>query len=63
MAKCEGDLAIMCSETVPWRCHRRLIAHYLVMVEGISVYDIIGSQPSPHKLDSFALYNADGVIV
>jgi uncharacterized protein (DUF488 family) len=35
MAKCDGDLAIMCSEAVPWRCHRRLIAYYLVMAEGI----------------------------
>ncbi|MDP8907174.1 MAG: DUF488 domain-containing protein, partial [Thermoproteota archaeon] len=36
--KCNGYLAIICSEAVPWRCHRRLISDYLVMVEGISVY-------------------------
>ncbi len=69
MAKCDGHLAIMCSEAVPWRCHRRLIADYLVMVEGISVYDIMGnssgsgSRPSPHKLTPFAIHHADGVIV
>ncbi len=65
IAKCENTLAIMCSEAVPWRCHRRLIADYLVMIEGISVYNIIGSsgRPSPHKLTPFALHLADDVIV
>lgn len=31
--------AIMCSEAVPWRCHRRLIKDALI-VAGVSVYDI-----------------------
>ena len=64
MEKCNDPLAIMCSEAVPWRCHRRLIADYLVMVEGISVCNIIGKSggPSPHKLTSFAVHPADGVI-
>jgi uncharacterized protein (DUF488 family) len=64
MAKRDGPLAIMCSEAVPWRCHRRLIADYLVMVEGISVCNIIGKgcTPSPHKLTSFAVHLADGAI-
>jgi uncharacterized protein (DUF488 family) len=69
MAKCNGDLAVMCSEAVPWRCHRRLIADYLVMVEGIYVGNIINggdnrsSRPSPHKLTPFAIGHADGVII
>jgi uncharacterized protein (DUF488 family) len=69
VAKCDGDLAVMCSEAVPWRCHRRLIADYLVMAEGISVFDIMGnsggggSRPKPHKLTSFALRHPDGVII
>lgn len=29
--------AVMCSESVWWRCHRRLIADHLMVVEGISV--------------------------
>ena len=51
-----NDLAIMCSEAVPWRCHRRMIADYLTLVEGISVFDIVDSkhQPEPHQLTSFA---------
>ncbi len=32
--------AIMCSEAVPWRCHRRLITDALV-VAGVAVYDIL----------------------
>ncbi len=65
--KSNGYLAIMCSEAVPWRCHRRLISDYLVMVEGISVYNIIGNRghPDPHKTTSFALHlddNDDGII-
>lgn len=32
--------AIMCSEAVPWRCHRRLITDAL-LVEGVQVRDIL----------------------
>ena len=51
-----NNLAIMCAEAVSWRCHRRMIADYLTMVEGISVFNIIDSkqQPELHKLTSFA---------
>ena len=50
------NLAIMCTEAVPWRCHRRMIADYLVMVEGISVFDILDREqkPASHELTSFA---------
>ena len=59
------NLAIMCAEAVPWRCHRRMIADYLVMVEGISVFDIIYSkqqQPALHELTSFAHLTDDKII-
>lgn len=29
--------AVMCSETVWWRCHRRLLADYLTLVRGVAV--------------------------
>jgi uncharacterized protein (DUF488 family) len=50
-----SNLAIMCSEAVPWRCHRRMISDYLTLVEDISVFNIIRSkqQPEPHKLTAF----------
>ncbi len=46
--------ALMCSEAVPWRCHRRLIADALI-VRGWTVLDIIGSRKvEPHALTPFA---------
>ena len=58
-------LAIMCAKAVPWRCHRRMIADYLVVVEGISVFDTLDSkqQPAPHKLTSFAHSIDDKIII
>lgn len=31
------EVAVMCSESVWWRCHRRLLADHLVLVEGRAV--------------------------
>jgi uncharacterized protein (DUF488 family) len=45
---------IMCAETLPWRCHRSLIADALV-ARGFDVVDIFSERESrPHKLTSFA---------
>lgn len=33
----DGRVAVMCSESVWWRCHRRLLADHLVLVEGVGV--------------------------
>ena len=33
--------AVMCSETVWWRCHRRLLADHLVLVEGVEVLHLM----------------------
>lgn len=47
-------VAIMCAESVPWRCHRSLIADALT-VRDISVTDIIGSGHTQlHHMTSFA---------
>ena len=47
-------MAILCSEAVPWRCHRRLIADAL-SVRGGAVRDIIGPRKvEPHALTEFA---------
>jgi uncharacterized protein (DUF488 family) len=32
-----ASVAVMCSESVWWRCHRRLLADHLVLVEGMPV--------------------------
>lgn len=44
----------MCSEAVPWRCHRSLISDAL-LVRGVRVLDIMSPTKAPeHKLTSFA---------
>jgi len=42
--------AIMCSETLWWRCHRRIISDYL-LEQGIQVLHIMG----PHKVEPASL--------
>ena len=32
---------MMCSESVWWRCHRRLLADHLVLVEGVDVVHLM----------------------
>lgn len=35
------DRAVMCSETVWWRCHRRLLADHLVLVRNVDVVHLM----------------------
>jgi len=50
---------LMCSEAVPWRCHRSMIGDAL-LVRGIRVEDIIGpKERKPHVLTAFA--HVDGM--
>jgi uncharacterized protein (DUF488 family) len=49
-----GPIAMMCSEAVPWRCHRSMVADALV-ARGISVLHIIGPGPArEHRLNPMA---------
>jgi uncharacterized protein (DUF488 family) len=46
--------AALCAETLPWRCHRALIADMLV-ARGWCVLDLVGlAPPRVHRLPSFA---------
>lgn len=50
-------LALMCAETVWWRCHRRLIADALTL-DGFSVAHLIDRVPGrPHRLSTPAIGN------
>lgn len=57
--------AIMCSEAVPWRCHRRLVTDAL-LTEGVEVFDILSPTSvrpavlNPHAriLDGHLVYPA-----
>jgi uncharacterized protein (DUF488 family) len=52
-------LALMCAETVPWRCHRSLIADALI-IRGAEVAHILNAgHLQEHRLTNFA--RADGL--
>jgi len=54
--------AMMCSEAVWWRCHRRLVADRLV-AGGDSVFHITSeTRADPHELSPFAVVGDDGQI-
>jgi uncharacterized protein (DUF488 family) len=55
------QVCIMCAESVPWRCHRSLIADALT-VRGISVEHIMSAtHANPHKMTPFA--RVDGISI
>lgn len=57
----EQRTAIMCSEAVPWRCHRSLVGDAL-LVCGVEVADIMGEGSSkPHKLTPWAKVQGEQV--
>ena len=54
---------IMCAEALPWRCHRRLIADYLV-ARGMKVQHILGpAQLHEHILNPSARIQRNGTLV
>jgi len=54
--------AAMCAEAVWWRCHRRIVADYL-LARGWTVLHIVPpAPPAPHKLTAFAEIQPDGTI-
>ena len=57
---CEHSVAIMCAEAVWWRCHRRIVADYL-LAGGIEVRHILGpGKIEPAKLTPGAVVEAEG---
>jgi len=50
----DARTVIMCSEAVPWRCHRSLISDAL-LARGVAVEHILDAKNSPHQLTSFAV--------
>ncbi len=56
------QIAIMCAEAVPWRCHRSLIADAL-LVRGIDVRHIFSPTNSkPHELTKSAKVNKLNIV-
>ena len=58
----ERKVAIMCAEAVWWRCHRRIIADYL-LARGVEVRHILGpGKIEPAALTPGASLEADGTV-
>lgn len=58
-----GSIAIMCSETLWWRCHRRMISDVLVF-QGSEVRHLgIQKEPMMHKVWDIARGTEDGEII
>ena len=56
----EHSVAIMCAEAVWWRCHRRIVADYLLACD-VEVRHILGSgKIEPAKLTPGAAVEAEG---
>ena len=54
--------AIMCAEAVWWRCHRRIIADYL-LASGHAVFHILGhGKIAPASMTPAARLTADGIV-
>jgi uncharacterized protein (DUF488 family) len=58
----ERATAVMCAEAVWWRCHRRIIADYLIAA-GEPVEHILDGRIEPAKLTPDAAIRADGSIL
>jgi uncharacterized protein (DUF488 family) len=51
--------AMMCSEALWWRCHRRLIADRLVVAGDTVCHISSNARAAPHQLTSFAVVGPD----
>jgi uncharacterized protein (DUF488 family) len=58
----EQRTAIMCAESVWWRCHRRIIADYL-MARGLTVIHLMGNGRSEPAKMTPAAQKQDGKLV
>ena len=60
-------VAVLCSESVWWRCHRRLLADHLVLVEGVVVQHLFHDGrlvphdplPEAEAVDGVVVYRAE----
>lgn len=59
-----GEQAVMCSESLWWRCHRRLIADFAEIARGVPVRHLMhdGTQ-APHRRSPGVRLRADGLLV
>jgi uncharacterized protein (DUF488 family) len=58
-----APVAVMCSESVWWRCHRRLVADVAVLARGVPVSHLMpDGRLTPHSPSAGAVLGADGQV-
>lgn len=58
-----ATVAVMCSESVWWRCHRRLIADVAVLGRGVAVTHLMpDGRLAPHRPSAGAVVAGDGTV-
>jgi uncharacterized protein (DUF488 family) len=58
-----STVAVMCSESVWWRCHRRLIADVAVLGRGVQVSHVMpDGRLTPHRPSDGAVVAPDGTL-
>lgn len=56
--------AVMCSESVWWRCHRRLLADFVQLVRGVPVEHLMhDGRLTPHRPTEGARVTPEGLLV
>jgi uncharacterized protein (DUF488 family) len=56
-------VAVMCSESVWWRCHRRLVADVVVLARGLPVDHVLpDGRLAPHRVSAGAVLGDDGLV-
>jgi uncharacterized protein (DUF488 family) len=59
-----GQVAVMCSESVWWRCHRRLVADFVAVARGTEVRHLMhDGRVEPHRLSHGLRLRDDGLLV
>jgi uncharacterized protein (DUF488 family) len=57
------ETAVMCSESVWWRCHRRLLADHLVLVRDVEIVHLMhDGRRTPHAITGGARRDGDTVV-
>jgi uncharacterized protein (DUF488 family) len=58
-----SETVVMCSESVWWRCHRRLLADHLVLVDDVEVVHLMhDGRRTPHPITEGARRDGDTVV-
>lgn len=65
LAAAAGEVTtVMCSESVWWRCHRRIIADFVTLVRGVAVRHLMhDGRLDPHRPSGGVRVREDGLLV